>query len=147
MSTSRICLYFFLLFLTAICGDDLHTRRKLVCFRGPFLHQRSLSEGFFLKATFLTSIAFANPRLIRTWSLIICVCSSERRTKSWGAFEYNRNLPSVWTSAASTNPRSILDRLCLQFGGKNRSSSALEYNQSLPSVWTFADPRLILDCL
>ncbi len=52
-----------------ICSLGLHTRRKLVCFRGSFLHQKGLSEGFFLKATFLTSIGFAHPRLI-----LDCLC-------------------------------------------------------------------------
>jgi hypothetical protein len=104
-----VSIFFKNFFPTTIRSLGLHTQRKLVCFRGSFLHQKGLFEGFFWRP--LSWHLLVLP--IRAWSLTVYVCSSERRTKAWGVVEYNQSLPSIWTPIASIDPLSILDRLCL----------------------------------
>ncbi len=122
-----------LLLLERLSVMFLKQGRKYVCFKGSCLHQRGLSKGIFWRLLSWHMLLL----LIHAWSLIICVCSLERRTKAQGALEYNQSLLSVWTCVAFVDPWLILDPLYLWFDEKNKSSRCSQVQPKLPFVWPF----------
>jgi hypothetical protein len=83
-----------------------------VCFRSSFVHQGGLSEGTFRRLLSCHLLLL----MIHIWSLIVPVCSLERRTKVQDAPKYNQSLPSVGTFVAFVDKHIILDHVRLSRG-------------------------------
>lgn len=139
-----VCISFFSFFFpTTIRAVTAYTHvESMFVLEAPFFIGEACLKGF-SKGHFLDIYCFC-PSVFDSWLSVFAV---QREEQNLRALEYNRSLPSVWTLVVFIHPRSILDRLCLQFEGKNISSGAPKYNRSLPSVWAsiaFTDPWSIL---
>jgi hypothetical protein len=115
-----VSIFYLLFFPTTIRSLGLHTRRKLVCFRGSFLHQKGFFEGHFL------DIYWFCPSALDPWLSKFAV---RREEQNLGAMSSTTEvcLPSGRLLLLSIHCRSLTS-LCLQFGGKNRSSGAPRFH-------------------